>query len=141
MENIKNQEEGLEKPKTKKERSPAQIESFKLAQEKRQLQSKMKKEQIENVKKEIKNKTMEELKQNEPIINKPIIKQIETKIKKTPKQKIVYYNSESESESEEEEILYIKKPKKKIIKEKEIIEPVKEVIKEKEIIKNKIIFC
>ena len=30
MENIKNQEEGLEKPKTKKERSPAQIESFKL---------------------------------------------------------------------------------------------------------------
>ena len=33
MENIKNQEEGLEKPKTKKERSPAQIESFKLAQE------------------------------------------------------------------------------------------------------------
>jgi hypothetical protein len=140
MENIKNQEEGLEKPKTKKERSPAQIESFKLAQEKRQLQSKMKKEQIENVKKEIKNKTMEELKQNEPIIQKPI-KTIETKIKKAPKQKIVYYNSESESESEEEEIVYIKKPKKKIIKEKEIIEPVKEVIKEKEIIKNKIIFC
>ena len=140
MENIKNQEEGLEKPKTKKERSPAQIESFKLAQEKRQLQSKMKKEQIENVKKEIKNKTMEELKQNEPIIQKPI-KTIETKIKKAPKQKIVYYNSESESESEEDEIVYIKKPKKKIIKEKEIIEPVKEVIKEKEIIKNKIIFC
>ena len=140
MENIKNQEEGLEKPKTKKERSPAQIESFKLAQEKRQLQSKMKKEQIENVKKEIKNKTMEELKQNEHIIQKPI-KTIETKIKKAPKQKIVYYNSESESESEEEEIVYIKKPKKKIIKEKEIIEPVKEVIKEKEIIKNKIIFC
>ena len=140
MENIKNQEEGLEKPKTKKERSPAQIESFKLAQEKRQLQSKMKKEQIENVKKEIKNKTMEELKQNEPIIQKPI-KTIETKIKKAPKQKIVYYNSESESESEEEEILYIKKPKKKIIQEKNIIENVKEVIKEKEIIKNKIIFC
>ena len=140
MENIKNQEEGLEKPKTKKERSPAQIESFKLAQEKRQLQSKMKKEQIENVKKEIKNKTMEELKQNEHIIQKPI-KTIETKIKKAPKQKIVYYNSESESESEEEEILYIKKPKKKIIQEKNIIEPVKEVIKEKEIIKNKIIFC
>jgi hypothetical protein len=100
----------------------------------------MKKEQIENVKKEIKNKTMEELKQNEPIIQKPI-KTIETKIKKAPKQKIVYYNSESESESEEDEIVYIKKPKKKIIKEKEIIEPVKEVIKEKEIIKNKIIFC
>lgn len=140
MENIKNQEEGLEKPKTKKERSPAQIESFKLAQEKRQLQSKMKKEQIENVKKEIKNKTMEELKQNEPIIQKPI-KTIETKIKKAPKQKIVYYNSESESESEEEEIVYIKKPKKKIIQEKNIIDPVKEVIKEKEIIKNKIIFC
>lgn len=139
MENIKNQEEGLEKPKTKKERSPAQIESFKLAQEKRQLQSKMKKEQIENVKKEIKNKTMEELKQNEPIIQKPI-KTIETKIKKAPKQKIVYYNSESESESEEEEIVYIKKPKKKIIQEKNI-ENVKEVIKEKEIIKNKIIFC
>ena len=107
----------------------------------------MKKEQIENVKKDIKSKSFNELKNGvivEPV--KPIIKEEETiyikKEKKDKKQpKIIYYESETESE---EEIIYKKKSKPKVIKEdkkeepKEIIKPVEPIIKE---IKNKIIFC
>lgn len=103
-------------PLTKKKRtinaprSEKQIEAFKKAQEKRDENRRIQKEQ-----KEIK---MAKIFMENKLKEQQQAEQKETKpIKKEKKQVVKYIESESE---EEEEIIYVKKPKKKIIKQKVI---------------------
>ena len=105
-------------PLTKKKRtinaprSEKQIEAFKKAQEKRDENRRIIKEQKEiklaKIFMENKLKEQENAEQKE---TKPLKKE-------KPKKVVKYVDSESESESEE--IIYVKKPKKKIIKQKVI---------------------
>ena len=92
-------------------RSEKQIEAFKKAQEKRDENRRIIKEQKEiklaKIFMENKLKEQENAEQKE---TKPIKKE-------KPKKVVKYIESESESE---EEIIYVKKPKKKIIKQKVI---------------------
>ena len=106
-------------PLTKKKRtinaprSEKQIEAFKKAQEKRDENRRIVKEQkeIKLAKLYMENK-LKEQQQSEPKETKPL--------KKEKKQIIKYVESDSESQSEEE-IVYVKKPKKKIKKQKKIV--------------------
>jgi hypothetical protein len=104
-------------PLTKKKRtinaprSEKQIEAFKKAQEKRDENRRIVKEQkeIKLAKLYMENK-LKEQQQPEPKETKPL--------KKEKKQIIKYVESDSESE---DEIVYVKKPKKKIKKQKKIV--------------------
>lgn len=112
-------------PLTKKKRtinaprSQKQIEAFKKAQEKRDENRRIVKEQkeIKLAKLYMENKLKEQQQQPAEQKEQKIIKPL----KKEKKQIIKYVDSESEEE-EEEEIIYVKKPKKKIIKKKIIYE-------------------
>ena len=106
-------------PLTKKKRtinaprSEKQIEAFKKAQEKRDDNRRIIKEQkeIKLAKIFMENKLNEQQQQSEQAEQKPL--------KKEKKQIIKYV--ESESDDDDDEIIYVKKPKKKIIKPKKIV--------------------
>ena len=105
-------------PLTKKKRtinaprSEKQIEAFKKAQEKRDDNRRIIKEQkeIKLAKIFMENKLNEQQQQSEQAEQKPL--------KKEKKQIIKYVESESD---DDDEIIYVKKPKKKIIKPKKIV--------------------
>jgi hypothetical protein len=107
-------------PLTKKKRtinaprSEKQIEAFKKAQEKRDENRRIVKEQkeIKLAKLYMENK-LKEQQQSEPKETK-----VTKLLKKEKKQIIKYVESDSESE---DEIVYVKKPKKKIKKQKKIV--------------------
>lgn len=112
------EENDLEQPKTKKDRSPAQIAAFLKAQQIRRENAAIKKEKIAQIKEQYRGKQPEpEIKTPAP---KPVIKEnkmpVKKRVAKQPK-KTVQSTPQYEEEEEEETIVIKKKPKKKIVYE------------------------
>ena len=125
--------EEIEEPiqKEKKPRTPAQVEAFERAQQKRKDNSKIKKEHDDAVRAEKTLQLIEKQKKTKDIHDKissykseeseseeEVVVKAKPKAKPKKKTKIVY---ESSSESEEEEVVYVKRSKSKPKKSKKKI--------------------